>query len=69
MDVLKKINYLFDRKVKISLVGLFFVILVGSAVELLGVSIVCIGVAGYFGYKCHSYKINNQLLEKGLKKS
>lgn len=40
MDVLKKINYLFDRKVKISLIGLFFVILVGSAVELLGVSIV-----------------------------
>lgn len=36
---------------------------------LLGVSIVSIGVAGYFGYKCHSYKIDNQLLEKGLKKA
>ena len=36
---------------------------------LIGVSIVGIGVAGYFGYKCYGYKINNQLLEKGLKKA
>ena len=35
---------------------------------LIGVSIVGAGVAGYFGYKCYGYKINNQLLEKGLKK-
>ena len=36
---------------------------------LIGVSIVGIGIAGYFGYKCYSYKIDNQLLEKGLKKA
>ena len=36
---------------------------------LLGVSIVGIGIAGYLGYKCYSYKIDNQLLEKGLKKA
>ena len=36
---------------------------------LIGVSIVGAGVAGYFGYKCYGYKINNQLLEKGLKKA
>ena len=36
---------------------------------LLGVSIVGAGVAGYFGYKCCKCKINNQLLEKGLKKA
>ena len=36
---------------------------------LLGVSIVGIGVVGYFGFKCYKYKINNQLLEKSLKKA
>ena len=36
---------------------------------LLGVSIVSAGVAGYFGFKCYGYKINNELLEKLLKKS
>ena len=36
---------------------------------LLGVSIVGAGVAGYFGFKCYRYKINNQFLEKGLKKA
>lgn len=36
---------------------------------LLGVSIVGAGVAGYFGYKCYKYNIDNQLLEKGLKKA
>ena len=35
---------------------------------LLGVSIVSAGVAGYFGFKCYRYKINNELLEKVLKK-
>ena len=35
---------------------------------LLGVSIVSVGVAGYFGFKCYGYKINNELLEKVLKK-
>ena len=36
---------------------------------LLGVSIVSAGVAGYFGFKCYGYKINNELLEKVFKKS
>lgn len=36
---------------------------------LLGVSIVGACAAGYFGYKCCKCKINNQLLEKGLKKA
>ena len=36
---------------------------------LLGVSIVGAGVAGYFGFKCYRYKIDNQLLENGLKKA
>lgn len=36
---------------------------------LIGVSIVGAGVAGYFGYKCYKYNIDNQLLEKGLKKA
>ena len=35
---------------------------------LLGVSIISVGVAGYFGFKCYGYKINNELLEKVLKK-
>ena len=36
---------------------------------LLGVSIVGAGVAGYFGFKCYRYKINNEVLEKVLKKA
>lgn len=36
---------------------------------LIGVSIVGAGVAGYLGFKCYKYNINNQLLEKGLKKA
>ena len=36
---------------------------------LLGVSIVSVGVAGYFGFKCYGYKINNEFLEKVLKKA
>ena len=36
---------------------------------LLGVSIVGAGVAGYLGFKCYRYKINNQLLENALKKA
>ena len=36
---------------------------------LLGVTIVGAGEAGYCGYKCDRYKINNQLLENGLKKA
>ena len=36
---------------------------------LLGVSIVGVCAAGYFGYKCYSYKNDNQLLENALKKA
>lgn len=36
---------------------------------LLGVSIVGAGVAGYLGLKYYNYKIDNQVLEKGLKKA
>lgn len=36
---------------------------------LLGVSIVGACAAGYFGYKYYNYKIDNQLLEKSLKKA
>lgn len=36
---------------------------------LLGVSIVSVGIAGYFGFKCYGYKINNEFLEKVLKKA
>ena len=36
---------------------------------LLGVSIVGVCAAGYFGYKYYSYKNNNQLLENALKKA
>lgn len=38
MNILKKINYIFDRKQKIKLIVLLFMILVGSLLELLGVS-------------------------------
>lgn len=36
---------------------------------LLGVSIVGVCAAGYFGYKYYSYKNDNQLLENALKKA
>ena len=39
MDTLKKINYLLDKKAKLQTVGLFFMILLGSFAELLGVSV------------------------------
>lgn len=38
MNILNKINYIFDRKQKIKLIVLLFMILVGSLLELLGVS-------------------------------
>lgn len=38
MNILKKINYIFNRKQKIKLIVLLFMILVGSLLELLGVS-------------------------------
>ena len=36
---------------------------------LIGVSIVGACAAGYLGFKCYKYNIDNQLLEKGLKKA
>lgn len=36
---------------------------------LLGVSIIGVCAAGYFGYKYYSYKNDNQLLENALKKA
>lgn len=37
--MIKKLNYIFTRKEKICLVGVFFLILIGSFMELLGVSV------------------------------
>lgn len=38
MNILKKLNYLFDKKTKIQLIGIFFIITVGALSELLGIS-------------------------------
>lgn len=40
MDILKKINYLLDKKTKKTLVFLLFAMLIGAAAELVGVSII-----------------------------
>lgn len=40
MNILKKINYIFNRKQKIHLIVLFFLVLIGSACELLGVTMI-----------------------------
>lgn len=40
MDLLKKINYILDWKQKIRLIQLFFIIVVGAFVELMGVSMI-----------------------------
>jgi len=40
MSMFKKINYIFNRKQKIHLVILFFMVLVGSACELMGVTMI-----------------------------
>lgn len=40
MSVIKKLNYIFNRKQKLQIVWLFIVISIGSALELLGVSII-----------------------------
>lgn len=40
MNVLRKLNYLFDKKTKFSMLGIFFIIMIGSIAELLGVAIV-----------------------------
>lgn len=39
MDVIRKLNYIFNRKQKIEIFWLFIIILIGSGLELLGVSI------------------------------
>ena len=41
MNVLKKINYIFNKKQKIQLLMLFFMVLIGSACELMGVTTGC----------------------------
>ena len=40
MSLLREVNYLFDYKLKLKLVGMVFVILLGSIAELLGVAII-----------------------------
>lgn len=40
MNILKKINFIFNRKQKLQIVILFFMILVGSACELIGVTMI-----------------------------
>lgn len=40
METLKKLNYLFDRKIKLRTIFVFILITVGSMVELLGIAIV-----------------------------
>lgn len=40
MDTLKKLNYLFNRRLKLRALGMLVIIMIGSAVELAGVSII-----------------------------
>ncbi|MDE6743063.1 MAG: ABC transporter ATP-binding protein/permease [Lachnospiraceae bacterium] len=40
MNTLKKLNYLFDRKVKVQIILLLFLIILGALVELVGVAII-----------------------------
>ena len=40
MDVLKKLNYIFGRKQKIESIGIIILIMIGTVLELLGVSTV-----------------------------
>ena len=40
MNILKKINYVFDRKTKIESIMVLFMIILGAALELLGVSVI-----------------------------
>lgn len=40
MNTIKQLNYLLDKKTKLRLIGLFFMILLGSAAELLGITII-----------------------------
>lgn len=40
MDTLKKLNYLFDKKLKLRAIGILIIILLGSVAELAGVSII-----------------------------
>ena len=40
MNVIRKLNYLLDKKMKLRIIGVFFLIIIGSFAELLGVAIV-----------------------------
>lgn len=40
MDTLKKLNYLFDKKVKVQIILLLFLIIIGTLMELIGVAII-----------------------------
>lgn len=40
MDILKKINYILDRKQKIIIIGVFIILVIGGWMELLGVSLI-----------------------------
>ena len=40
MQLLKKLNYIFDKKQKQELIGVFILITIGSVLELLGVSVI-----------------------------
>lgn len=40
MNIVKRLNFIFNKKQKIQFVGLFFLILIGAAFELLGVSLI-----------------------------
>lgn len=38
MNIIKKLNYLFDKNIKLKLVGILIIITVGALAELLGIS-------------------------------
>ena len=40
MDTIKKLNYLFDTKLKLKTFGMFIIITLGSVAELLGISVI-----------------------------
>ena len=40
MSTIKKLSYLLDKKMKIQVLGILFLIIIGSVAELLGVAII-----------------------------
>lgn len=46
MDVVKKLNYIFDRRQKREIIWLFIIICIGSAMELMGVSVILPIISG-----------------------